>query len=211
LHPAETLELSQEFVDPETAWKRLTRGARRELKDRADNQRLERVAGQADGGNRFWAAVLAYNGLHIATPGSDERTWTYSSWRFKPGSLTTVTHAITEDAPEPADAAQEDSADPSDTGEALLTQSLNADFRAFLGHLPTPVQVSFQQPFHPGPDFTMFRWFQGDIELTDKTWRFWAYLTDGATMVFASGSRQPAASPGAAMTWTAHCHQAAIA
>ncbi|SRR5712691_2615909 len=207
VHRTAALELSG-TLDPDTARKRLTGRARRELRSRADGQIVDLMAGQADqSGDRVWAVVLGRTGLHIASAASEPRTWTFSSWRFQPGSMTTVTRAFTADAAEPAEA----DPDPQDGGEPLLARSLNEEIRGFLGHLPAPVQVSIQQPFRHGPDLTTFRWYLGDIEQVDRTWRFWCYLTDNTTLVYASGSRQPASSPGAGLTRTAHCHQAAIA
>jgi hypothetical protein len=218
LHRSESLELAFNVPDSETAWLRLTDSARQELAERVGGQIIDRFAGQSDqASDRVWAVALGPAGLYVASAGSDDRSWIFSGWRFQPGSLTTVTDTITEDYAGPEDSSgPEDSpgpsaADPQDAEEPVLAQALGADFRAFLGHLPVQVQVSVQRPFRRGPALTYFRWFLGDPALIDQPWSFWCYLTDGSTLVYAFGSRQPAQSPGAGLSWTVHRHQAAIA
>ena len=206
LHRAETLELDPGGLEPDAAWNRLTEQARAELKERAGGQIIDWMAGQTDSSRtRVWAVVLGPAGLQVASAGADASTWTYSGWRFEPGSLATTTHAIAEDATGLSDA------DPHQASEEpLLAQALDADTRAFLGRLPAPVQVSIQEPFRRGPDLTYFRWYVGDVEQVDKIWRFWCYLTDSTTLVFASGSRQPAQPGGAGLTWNVECRRATL-
>jgi hypothetical protein len=203
VHGTGALELVP-TLDPDDAWQRLTRSARRELRTLTGGRKIDWVAGQVDqsGDGRVWAAVLGPTGLHIASPGSDTQTWTFASWRFRPGSLTSGTHKITTDSAQPPEADRPDGEEP------LLAQALDSEFRGFLGRLPTPLQVRIQEPFRRGHDLTTFQWYLGDIDQADETWRFWCYLTDSTTMVFASGSRQPTR---AGLAWTARSHQATLA
>jgi hypothetical protein len=203
LHRGETLDFDPDGLLPDAAWNRLTEQARDELKDRAGGEIIDWVAGQTYRGKTdVWAVVLGPAGLQVASSGADSSTWSYSGWRFEPGSLTTVTLTFDEDATGLSDA------DPRQASEEpLLAEALDADMRAFLGRLPAPVQVSIQEPFRRGSDLTYFRWYVGDVEQGDNPWRFWCYLTDKTTLVFASGSRQPAEPGRTGLSWNAQCRR----
>jgi hypothetical protein len=204
LHRTDTLQYGS-TLGRHDAWQHLTGRVRRELKARVGGRVIDWVAGQADeSGDRVWAAVLGPAALQVASPGSDKQTWTYSGWRFEPGSLTTVTPAITGDAQDPPET------DPAEGDEPLLAQSLDDQFRAFLGHLPASLQVLIQQPFRPGPDFTAFRWYYGNVEAPRATWSFWCYLADNVTVTFAAGSRKPSRRSDTGFAWDMRCHQAAV-
>jgi hypothetical protein len=185
-----------------------------ELSARAGGERIDWVAGQAEGSgrSRVWALVLGPAGLQIASPGPAERTWTYSGWSFQPESLTSVAQTIVVDATEPPEA---DQADSDDEPEPLLAASLPENFRLILGCLPAQVQVHLQEPFRPGPGITAFQANLGDINMVDFPWRFWCYLTDNATLTFASGTRQPiphaSQHADARQTWDVRCYRALVA
>ena len=211
VHPATVLRVSP-ALHKDTAWRRLGRSTRRELVVRAGGERLDWVAGQAEerGRSRVWAAVLGPASLQLASPGPADRTWTYSGWSFRPGSLTSVAQTIAVDATEPPEADQAGSDEP----EPLLAASLDENFRLILGCLPAQVQVHLQEPFRPGPGTTAFQHNLGDINLTEFPWNFWCYLTDDATLTFASGTRQPipqaSPQPDAGQTWDVRCYRALV-
>jgi hypothetical protein len=194
-------------LEREHAWQRLSEEAQRELTSRAGGEIIDWVAGRAgDAGDASaWAVVLGHAGLHLALPGASERTWTYSGWRFQPDSLTTLTRTITAQTASARVGYHPEGEDP------LLARSLEPEFRGFLGHLPGDVQVLIQQPFHPGTDLIAFRWYLGNIEIVKETWRFWCYLTDNATLVFASGSRLRNPSAKRELMWNVNYHRAAVA
>jgi hypothetical protein len=193
-------------MDRDRAWQCLSAGVQRELSSLAGGQIIDWVAGQAgdaaDGS--VWAVVLGLAGMHIATPAVPEGRWAYSGWRFRPDSLTTLTRTITERAASARVGCRPASEEP------LLARSLDAEFRDFLGHLPADAQVLIQEPFHPGPNLTAFRWYLGDIGITERKWRFWCYLTDNVTLAFASGSRSRNPPADGELTWTVNCHRAAV-
>jgi hypothetical protein len=91
----------------------------------------------------------------------------------------------------------------------VLHGGLSAEFRSFLGNLPSSTQVQLQQPFAPKPDLRYSFYYQENRDLR-HTWIGLCYIADEQKLTFASTTRVIAPS-GAIPSWHATCYQARLA
>lgn len=200
IHRAQELRYSS-WIDRDQAWRMLSESARQELLSRVGGEIVDWMAGD-HGNGRVWAIVLGTAGMCTAHPAELDGTWTYTNWRFTPGSLTRVR------IPAATDPSQ--SAQPADD-EISLASALDPEFCGFLGHLPGSVQKLIQEPYAPGASLESFRWYWNESDATQTTWRFWCYLKDDVTLTFASGYKVTSQSANTDIKWTVWCHRARIA
>jgi hypothetical protein len=217
VHRAHEL-LYSSWIDRDQAWRMLSESARSELLSRIGGEIVDWMAGD-HGNGRVWAIVLGPTGMCTAHPTELEDTWTYTGYRFTPGSLARVripaatsgrsgeppSRTSTGLIPTPSQGAQ-----PSEN-ENPLARYLDPEFCGFLGHLPESIQKLIQEPYAPGTNLESFRWYWNESSATQTTWRFWCYVKDDVTLTFASGYKETSQPANADVKWTVWCHRARIA